>query len=81
MLILVNWDRMLMRNLLSPPTRFSLPRMEPLLGSSRARFSANCAATTGFPRHAPYVCQLGHGAFSSPLDLPTSYRRLNFHMR
>ena len=66
------------------PARFSLSRMEPLLGSNRAGFSAGLrseARFSIFQFQKGFQCQLGHGAFASPLDPSTSYRRLNFHMR
>ena len=52
--ILANWDRMLMRKLLSQPAFFSLPRMEPLDGSSRAKFSASLRNRARFSAPCPF---------------------------
>ncbi len=46
--MLANWERMLMRKLSSQPARFSLPRIGPLLGSSRARFSTSLGSDARF---------------------------------
>ena len=46
--ILANWDRMLMRKLSFRPARFSLPRIDPLPGSGRVRFSAGLRSKAGF---------------------------------
>ncbi len=52
--MVVNWVRMLMRKLLSQPAFFSLPRMEPLLGSKRAKFSASLRSNAKFSAQCPF---------------------------
>ena len=43
-----------MRKLPSQPARFSLPRIDPLLGSSRAGFSASLRSRARFSAQCPF---------------------------
>ena len=52
--ILVNWDRMLMRKPSSQPTRFSLPRIEPLLASNRAKFRDSFRSSARLSAQCPF---------------------------
>ena len=52
--ILVNWDKMLTRKPSSQPARFSLPRIEPLLASNRAKFSASFRSKDKFSAQCPF---------------------------
>ena len=52
--IWMNCARMLMRKLLSQPARFSLPRMEPLLGSNLARVQRQLAQQRQVFRTMPF---------------------------
>ena len=45
---LVNWESLVARKALPQPVRFSLPRLDPLLGSNRARFSASFRSSIRF---------------------------------
>ena len=56
---LANWRSIVVRKLSSQPARFSLPRMDPLLGSSRARFNATFHNSAYSRRNVPSGFVLG----------------------
>ena len=51
---LANWRSIVVRKLSSQPARFSLPHMDPLLGSSRARFNATFRNSAIFSARCPF---------------------------
>ena len=78
-------DKVLMRKLLSQPARFSLPRMEPLPGSKRARFSASFRSRTRFSVLCPFrfrawsSLQVASNTRCSRLSIPQCPRAKSLH--